>query len=66
MVSSLCPSMSMNPGATTIPRASITRAAGSPSSLPMAAILPSRMPMSAEYHGEPVPSMIRPFRITVS
>ena len=36
------------------------------SSLPMAAILPLRIPPSPEYQGEPVPSMIRPWAITRS
>ena len=66
MVSSDWPSMSMNPGATTMPRASMVRLAGAPARLPMAAILPCRMPMSPEYHGEPVPSMMRPCWITTS
>src|SRR5436309_9332973 len=34
--------------------------------LPIAAILPLRMPMSPEYQGEPVPSMIRPRVMTMS
>ena len=34
--------------------------------LPIAAILPPRMAMSAAYQGEPVPSMTRPLRITTS
>jgi len=59
MVGSDCPNMSMNPGATTMPCASIVGFAGAPARLPMAAILPCRTPMSPEYHGEPVPSMIR-------
>src|SRR5262249_44344889 len=33
---------------------------------PMAAILPARMPMSPEYHGEPVPSMMWPLVMTTS
>ena len=37
-----------------------------PASSPMAAILPPRMPMSPEYHGEPVPSMMWPLRMTIS
>ena len=48
----------MNPGATTLPAASIVRLRGLRPRLPMAAILPSRMPMSPEYQGEPVPSMM--------
>ena len=66
MLSSDCPSMSMNPGATTAPAASTVRFALAPSSRPIAAIRPSRMPTSPEYHGEPVPSMMRPFRMTRS
>src|ERR1035441_5977857 len=66
MLVSDCPSMSMNPGATTMPRASMLRRAGWPSRCPTAAILPARMPMSPAYHGEPVPSMMRPLRITMS
>jgi len=32
----------------------------------MAAIFPPRIPTSAAYHGEPVPSMMRPLAITMS
>ena len=34
--------------------------------VPMAAMTPSRMPMSPRYLGARVPSKIRPFRMTVS
>ena len=44
----------MNPGATTIPRASMVRFAETASSFPIAAILPPRIPMSPEYHGDPL------------
>ena len=40
--------------------------AGAPARSPMAAILPARIPTSAAYHGEPVPSMTCPLRITTS
>ena len=66
IVISDCPSMSMNPGATTMPRASIVRLAGASVSRPMAAIFPARIPISAAYHGDPVPSMTCPLRITRS
>src|SRR5580692_7213533 len=57
MESSDWPSMSIKPGATTFPAASMVRARDAAARLPMAAILPSLMPTSAEYQGEPVPSM---------
>src|SRR5713101_18649 len=66
MVYSDCPSMSMKPGATTLPRASIVRARFASLRLPMAAIFPSRIPTSPEYHGEPVPSIMWPSVITRS
>ena len=66
MVSSDWPSISMKPGATTSPRASTRFVASLPASLPMAAIRPERIPRSAEYHGEPVPSTMRPFSMTTS
>ena len=66
MDSSDCPSMSMNPGATTIPAASTVWRAAAPSNLPIAVMCPSWMPTSAEYHGDPVPSMTRPLRMTTS
>src|SRR5438105_14155737 len=58
--------MSINPGATTIPRASMERRAGAFPRFPTAAILPPRMATSPAYHGDPVPSIIRPLRITRS
>ena len=66
MVSSDWPSMSMKPGATTFPAASMVRLRGAAERLPMAAIFPSRIPMSPEYHGEPVPSMMWPWVMTRS
>src|ERR1700733_11955885 len=56
----------MNPGATTLPAASIVRLRGAAARLPMVAIFPSRMPTSPAYHGEPVPSMMWPWVITRS
>src|SRR5580704_6776963 len=38
----------------------MVRLAEAPERFPIAAILPSRMPMSPEYHGEPVPSIMCP------
>src|SRR6516162_2203245 len=58
--------MSMNPGATTSPRASIRRPADFCASEPIAAIRPARMPTSASNHGVPVPSITRPCSITMS
>src|SRR5579863_5061178 len=66
MVNSDWPSMSMKPGATTIPCASIVFFADAPARFPIAAMRPSRMPTSPEYHGEPVPSMMWPWRMTTS
>ncbi len=66
IVSSDCPSMSMNPGATTFPWASIVRFAAALPRSPIAAIRPSRIPTSPEYHGEPVPSTMCPWVITTS
>src|ERR1700678_3458688 len=60
------PSLSMNPGATTLPAASIVRLRGEAERLPMAATLPSRMPRSPEYQGEPVPSIMWPLVMTRS
>jgi len=65
-VSSDCPSMSMKPGATIFPCASIVCFAGAPARRPIAAIRPSRMATSAAYQGEPVPSITRPLAITRS
>ena len=56
----------MKPGATTLPAASMVRLRGAAERLPMAAIFPSRMPRSPEYHGEPVPSMMWPLVMTRS
>ena len=48
------------------PAASIVRLRAAPKRLPMAAIRPSRMPTSPEYQGEPVPSTMWPFVMTMS
>src|SRR5450755_6403 len=61
-----CPSMSMNPGETMSPRASIDFFAAAPFRLPMAVMRSPVMPMSAEYQGLPEPSMIWPLRMTTS
>ena len=66
MVVSECECMSMNPGATTSPVASIVRAASASPSLPIAAIRPASMAMSASYRGLPVPSITVPFLMSVS
>src|SRR6476661_6315570 len=66
IVNSDCPSMSMKPGATTRPWASIVRLADAPARRPIAAIRPSRMPTSAAYQGEPVPSITWPLTMTTS
>src|SRR5277367_6243882 len=58
--------MSMNPGATTLPAASIVFLRVEVARFPMAATLPSRIPTSPEYHGDPVPSMIWPLVMTKS
>ena len=65
-VSSDWPSMSMKPGATTCPRASMTCRAGAFVSRPMAAMRPFLIPTSAAYQGDPVPSITWPLRITMS
>ena len=57
--------VSMNPGATTSPSALIV-ASASPVSLPISTILSPMMPMSALYHGFPVPSTTFPLLITRS
>src|SRR5712691_2388168 len=44
----------------------MVRVRGAAARLPIAAILPSRIPMSPEYQGEPVPSMIWPLVMTMS
>ena len=51
MVDSDWPSMSMKPGVTTSPCASIVRLADAPVRFPIAAILPSRMPTSPVCQG---------------
>ena len=56
---------SMKPGATTWPLASIVRLA-SPRSLPISAILPLRIPTSALNAGQPDPSTMRPFLMSMS
>src|ERR1700688_2911750 len=66
MESSDWPSMSMKPGATTLPAASIVRLRGEALRLPMAATFPSRIPRSPEYQGEPAPSMMWPLVMTRS
>ena len=66
IVSSDWPSMSMKPGATTLPPASMVRLRGAAVRFPMAAIFPSRIPRSPEYQGEPVPSMMWPWVMTRS
>src|ERR1700739_4757796 len=58
--------MSMNPGATTLPSASVVFVRGAALRLPIAAIFPSRIPTSPEYQGEPVPSMMWPLVMTRS
>src|SRR5580704_15027418 len=44
----------------------MVRVRGAALRLPIAAILPARIPMSPEYQGEPVPSMIWPLVMTMS
>src|SRR5436190_20358352 len=56
----------MNPGATVRPFASMTRAAAALPRRPMSTIRPARIPMSAESHGLPLPSMTRPFLMSTS
>src|SRR5207249_6240130 len=55
-----CPSMSMNPGATTRPAASMRRLAGTPCRFPTAAMRSPTTHTSARDHGAPVPSTTRP------
>jgi hypothetical protein len=66
MEASDCPSMSIKPGATIMPRASIIRLASAPSSAPICTIRPFRTATSPEYQGEPVPSMMWPPRMIKS
>src|SRR4051794_18112347 len=62
-----CEWMSMNPGATIRPLASMTRPAFAPGSRwPMAAIRSPRIARSPSNHGFPVPSTIRPPRMRMS
>ena len=56
----------MKPGETTLPAASMVRLRGASERWPMETILPSRIPTSAEYQGEPVPSMMCPLVMTRS
>ena len=58
-----CPSMSMKPGATICPRASISRLACAPLRFPIRAMRSSLMAMSALKTGLPVPSITRPLRM---
>src|ERR1700674_1760557 len=58
--------MSIKPGATTMPRASMVRVRGASFRFPMATTLPSRIPTSPEYQGDPVPSMMWPLTMTTS
>src|SRR5919108_5814759 len=61
-----CEWQSMKPGATTRPAASITRLAAADARSPMAAMRSPATPRSARTHGAPLPSTIRPPRITTS
>ena len=63
MVNSDCPNMSMNPGVTIIPAASMVCFALPRISVAISTMRPPLMASSPEYQGEPVPSMMRPFRI---
>src|SRR3989449_2317938 len=58
--------MSMKPGATYVPEASIARSHFARPRRPTRAIFPPRIPMSATRHREPVPSSTRPPRMTTS
>jgi hypothetical protein len=58
--------MSMNPGVTNLPVASITRAACALPSFPIATMRPFCTATSAGNHGLPVPSITRPFLINRS
>ena len=62
MFNSDWPSMSMKPGATISPFASMVVRAVASGNRPIATMRPSRMATSPWYHGEPVPSMMRPLR----
>jgi hypothetical protein len=61
--SSACEWMSINPGATYLPVASMTRVALASASVPTATIRPPRTPTSAGNQGLPVPSRTRALRI---
>src|SRR5688572_12677716 len=65
-VKSECVLMSMKPGHTTSSEASMVFAADEPSPAPIAAMRPSRMPMSPANGGAPEPSTMRPPRIRIS
>src|SRR5215471_11514050 len=54
------PIISINPGETTSSCRLIIRRLVRPDNLPISAMRPLRIPMSARYHGFPVPSTIRP------
>src|SRR2546430_9011411 len=58
--------MSMKPGATYVPDASIARSDFARPRRPTSAIFPPRIPTSATRPGEPVPSRTRPPRMTTS
>ena len=66
IASSECEWMSMKPGATTCPAASVTRAPSAARSRPTAAIRPSRTSTSARRSGAPVPSTTVPPRMSRS
>src|ERR1035441_1920613 len=66
MESSDWPSMSINPGATTMPFASMTRCPDDGASTPICAFRPCRMPISPAYHGDPVPSTMWQLRTSRS
>ena len=66
IVPSACEWMSMKPGATASPRASITSAASSPSRPPIATMRPAESATSASTPGAPVPSNTVPFRMSTS
>ena len=55
----------MKPGATINPEASINTSALDEEISPIASILPSFKATSPLYHGFPVPSIIKPFFITI-
>src|SRR5215216_2263717 len=61
-----CVWISMNPGATIFPAASMVRVAGASMRGAIRTIVSLRTAMSPRYHGLPVPSTMRPLRITRS